>query len=79
MPAQQVKATAAQTAAAIKAIEAIHGPPRGANTSASVLAAASASEFAAMKEELKACKEELKGCKVEIAAQKSEIAALKAA
>ena len=43
-----------------------------------VLAAASASEFAAMKEELKACKEELKGCKVEIAAQKSEIAALKA-
>lgn len=69
---KKVKATAAQTAAAIKAIEAIHGPPRGAKPSESVNLAASEQENAALKQENAALKAEL-------ASAKSEIAALKAA
>lgn len=66
-----VKATAAQTAAAIKAIEAIHGPPR--------IPVPSQGTPQGEPEEVAALKAEVQQLKQELANAKSELDALKAA
>ena len=66
-----VKATAAQTAAAIKAIEAIHGPPR--------IPVPSQGTPQGEPEEVAALKAEVQQLKQELASAKSELDALKAA
>jgi hypothetical protein len=73
--AKKVKATAAQTAAAIKAIEAIHGPPRVPMPSPDT----PASKGGGNADEVAALKAEIAQLKQALGSTKSELSALKAA